>query len=612
MAAVIAVSSVAAPGAAVAADADDLLGWLDDDAPVVITVRPAALERVSRLATDWFGSDLPALSDGVRDLGADLSAVVGFDAMAVDAWRAAGFDPDSPIAISVGAIDDIGTRGVFDDLFAAKDWNDRTLRKVRKVYWRSRAVAKVRDADAAAATVARAAAALPRLHAVTKANARKVSMTLGGSARKAKPVYDRLRKRKILAVGWIDGIDAVVAVHIDRKRKVAVVDVVGSFAGVPTVWPRDSRKVIALIDRHPGNSRLRARIKAGAGLDVLDADAAMWIQPGAFLDAAKAMGRHRALGAVALSGGSKRQRKQLHAAATAEIERCNELRPLVGKGPFVDLALAFDLSRTEATWRARWGLRAKYALAAALVPDDDGLLSAAGAKDAVVAGAVHLGGLDALRGLPRAPALASGQALAEAVYDCGAGGGFIASVFGWPQLIGLALDEASAEPALAAVIGGVRNGAFAIRRLAADDELDAVVSVSMTEGAGSKLRTLLSAWLGSAATRSVRKRTVTEWKLDTARAFAWAMAKDLTAVGFATRDGGVPWMVRASAASKRASGAAIAWIAVDAPELLDQLARLEPGASDSLRAMGRHVGALRGAVRVDGGALESRVSLELR
>jgi hypothetical protein len=48
-------------------------------------------------------------------------------------------------------------------------------------------------------------------------------MMLGGSARKSMRVYERLRKQHVLAIGWIDGIDAIVAVRIDKKRNIAII-----------------------------------------------------------------------------------------------------------------------------------------------------------------------------------------------------------------------------------------------------------------------------------------------------------------------------------------------------------------------------------------------------
>jgi len=590
------------------ADASDLSGWLDADAPVVVSLRPTLLTTGATLLADAFGREAPELARAAAAGRAGSIAAFGADLLSRDGWLAAGLDPDQSVLISLGAIDDGRAEHVYDELFALDEWTDAKLRKVRKTYWRSRAVVSITDAKQAARTVRTLAAFASDIYAINKREATEIAMMLGGAARKAESVEQRLRKRKLVAIGWLEGFDAVIALRVLPKRKLLVIDVVGSFAGVPNVWTRDSRKLLAAIERNPGTSKLPAILAQGTGADALGADFAVWLQPAALLEFARASRRHRALRVLATAKPAAARRRELHREASAEIGQCNRLRPLATRGPLLDVAFTLDLDARGLRGRARWGLRKGNKLAPALAVRDDALMTWPGPKDAVITAAHYLGDVRALRALARPRVMRKGfDKLDDAMRQCGGGANFIAALFGWHALAGMALDEVVADDAaLAAVVDGAGNGALAIRKVGkTDHDLVGGAAVSVNAAGAKALATALDGALGPRDHKRLRKRRVTLWSSGAARAFRFSPAKDVTAFGAAESSSTGAWLVRAAGPS--ADHPSARW-RVEVPALLEQL----PPIPAWLRTIAAHIDSIDGTLTLDDRTLSAKITPHIR
>jgi hypothetical protein len=599
--ALIAVTLSAAPAGA-GSDALARTAWLDEDAPVVVSLRPSFLSAGATLLSKSFGVDAPELAVGVAAVSAGSKAALGVDLLSRAGWEAAGFDPDEAVLISIAAIDDRHAEQVYDKLFSFKEWSDAKLRKVRKAYWRSRAVIRLTDTKLAAKAVRALVAFTPDLYSVRKDNARELAMLLGGSARKSNAIVGRLRKRNFVAMGWLGGLDSVISFRIDGKRNLLLIDVVGSFAGVPTVWTRDSKKLLAVLERSPGNSKLPSLMARGAGASALDSDLAVWLQPRALVDLAKAAGRHSALRALAVSKPNKKKRRELHKIASSEIGQCDRFRDLAARGPFLDAAFTLDLDSHGLRGRSSWGLRT-------LLVKDDGLLAWGNPKDSVIVAAHYLQGLAKIRALPRPKVMKKGfDTLGEAMHLCGSGGSFVVALFGWPSLIGMALDELRAEdPMLATLIDGMRNGALAIQRIGENEsDLIAAAALSFDAKAAKRLRGLVDPMFGKATRKKFGGRPATVWKAAPVSAFTYEPGRAVTGFGGAMGKGAISWFVRAYGPSPNPP---IARWSIDAARLVAQLPEAVP---DPWGAIADKVDRLEGSLAVRGSALVAEVALQFR
>jgi hypothetical protein len=615
-------TAIVAAAVAVAIAAPDARGktkhltaWLDADAPIVIAVRPAWIEGFVAQIKD-LGSGVPELEAGLGWLSAGTVAVLGFDLLSKAGWQRAGFAGDAPMVIAVAAIDDGDAEKVYDDLFAAKQWNDKKLKTVNKVYWRTRAVVGVSDAPAVDATVRHMTNTIPDLYEVRSEDAEQIAMMLGEAARKSDKVVRRLRKRKFLAIGWISGLDAVIAMRMDDKQRVLVIDVVATFAGVPTVWPRDSRKLLAALERSPGNSKLPAVLARGAGAGALDSGLAVWIQPTAMIETAKASGRNRALRALAYATQDDKIRRAMHKQASSEIARCDEFRELAGRGPFVDVAFTNDLQTSGAarasTWRARWGLRKGYKLGAAMMVADDGLMTWGKPNNAVIVAAHYLDGLGLLRSLPRPKVMDRGfDELGEAIHQCGGASAALTAMVGWPQLTGMLLDEMRAsDPDVARIVDGLRNGALVITKLAEDrNDIVAAGAATFEDPAAGAIQSLVTKLGGKGAKKTIAKRAVTAWTVDALRVAAFNSTDGQRAFAATTGKRALQTLLGAVGTSKDPP---IARWTVDVPRLIDQFGAIEPDSKTALAPLGKKIERADGTLDLVGNDLVAEFVVKFR
>lgn len=596
-AAAAAIAATLAPGPPARAGAGPaaLDGWLDADAPIVATLEPAGLEAMAAAV-----ARTPGGARAVAAARVALGAVAGFDPLSKSGWSAAGFDADAPIAASLGAIDPDGAQAVYAALVAARRWDDRTLRRVRKVFWRSRAVLRVTDWQRARKTVDRVVAAVPGVYAVGAADAPQIAALVGERPRHADRVVSRLGRRGVVALGWIAGLDAYVAVRALPKPGLVVVDVVGTFAGVPIVWPRDSRKLLAAIERAPGTSLLAAARERGAG--ATRGAVTVWLRPRPLMALLKAVGRHAALRAAAFAPGDRRA---LRRAADAELARCAELDAVVDTSPLADVAFAIDVTGDGVDARTVWGLRDGMALAAALLVDDDELFAWTDAPDRAVTAAVYLGGIGALRGVPRPPLLRDGLGgVQRAAVACGGAGAIVAGLFGWPQLAGAALDALRAgAPDWAAIVEGARNAAVVVRRGRRGAAAYAA-AITVDDADAAAVRARLARAAGRARDVSAGGRPVRLWSLGPRVAFAYETGADAAAFGVAADEPAARALVRAAGPT-------------ESPPLARARIRVRALAEDWLpgpvaRVLARYIDRIDWQLAVAGDRLEARTSLRWR
>lgn len=589
LAAAVAVAAAPAAAARAAPPITALADWADPDAAVVLVVQPDALARGFQLAGDLGADSVAGWPAAVRE-------ALGADVLDAAAWSKLGLDAGAPVVVSLGAIDGAEALAVYDALIAADKWNDKTLRTVRKTMWRHRAVIPLADARRATAAVKAMAAAAPGLYAVdVAADAPDIAMLLGAVPRKAPGVVSPLRKRGVEAIGWLPGLDAVIAVRVDARRKVVVVDVISSFAGVPLVWARNQKQIVGALDRHRGGSGVRARLSAGGAAGLGGADVIAWIQPGPLLDAAIATGRHNVLRAVAEVAGA-RERKTIAREGGAAVERCELFRPFATAGAFSDAAIGLWLDARTPRVAVAWGLRRGDPLAAALAARDDGAVDLAGLGAPVFVFASYLDGVGALRALPRPPALDGGvRALAETAATCGSGGALVTALFGWPAVAGAVLDRiAGAEPGAEPAVAGARNVVVAVKDPPADGGArpDVAAVVSFDGAGGAAIDALIERVAGAPTAGKLGGRAVSQWKVLSGRAVSFGLLGDRRAAGAGTDEAVLAWLV--AARGKPGPSKVIArWTA--------DLARL--GAAE--------LGVVRGELRLAGGVLSATFSFEL-
>lgn len=428
------------PGAARADKAAELAGWLDEDAPVLVRVD---LEQWELAVDGYRKSGLPGASQAVFLASAGAAALLGFDPLVTAGWFRAGFDGTGMILGSFGAIDHAAASRL-----TAAGTGPPPL-------WRGRLVLSVDDPADADASMKRLGK-LPGAAAIDDAAG--IAALVGADPKVARQLAASLRKLDVRAVAALP--EGLGVLFVRRRGAVAVIDVLQPFGAERMKWKRDQQAVLDALGRT--TSGAARRLRSGAGTSLANEGITIWLDATGSVELATRLEDDQFLRA-GLSPGSAFRRPPV----------CSQFRELVATGAFDDLSLSLHLSTSNGakyTRRARvlsrYGLRGAYKLAGRLLVEHDGLGSLpALAKSNAAAGATYLRTVEPLRSLPR-PALLRGprRELHAAVSACGTGADLALFGFGWPQYLGMFLDDVASVDADAAVLlRSLRNGLAVLR-----------------------------------------------------------------------------------------------------------------------------------------------------
>ena len=427
----------------------ELAGWLDPDAAIVLKLDPAQIENVGEVA-GAAGGKLAAAVDVVSMIS---QGAVGFDVTRAAAWTDAGFD--GPFLVQVTAIDATAADKIYKTLGAARSWTAKTYRSLTMTYFRGRIAIPVSDFGRAKATLSKIRL-LPQLYPVNSDSAADIATVLGAASPKSlKGLVRWLRGRGVFLVGRVDGLDATVFAR-RASSDLIIIDVLASYAGGPVVWHRDKKELDALLVRG-GKSGLAKRLASGGGKQLSESGSAIWMSPVELWDVATALGRREIL--RALADGELPPRP-------TEARICKSFGEIAHSGAFEDVALRWDVGDREIAIAAAWGLRTRYALDTALATEDDRLPSPGPRAELSAAAVLYLAGTQKLRAMARPDAMSSWDELWSRIDRCGDRASILVGVFGWPQVAGLFLDElAGLDPSARAAVDGIGNAAVAVSKL---------------------------------------------------------------------------------------------------------------------------------------------------
>ncbi len=568
----------------------DLLDYLDGDAPVLTRVDLETWEQAVQL---YRTSGLPGATKTVFLASAAASAVIGFDPLVRAGWYRAGIDADVPVVASFGALDQPGTRGTR--------------------FWRARVVMAVDDARKLDASVARVAGVVPGMTPVAPGNAAAVAAAAGAAKGSGPQVVAALRAAGVQAVGRLPLLGTLIAIHRMGRGSggALVVDLLTPANGTSLSWSRDGRAVLARLARVP--RVVRARIKHGAAARLTGPGAVVWADATGLYDLHRQLQHElylRLTGRGVPAGDPDN-----------EAEICAGFRDIVTGGPFTDIAAAVDIRPGRGSAGASihtdvvYGLRGAFKLARSMIVADDQLLDAKGmtSAGAVVAGELFLKSLAPLRALPRPKVLKlERQELRWTLLNCSPPAWTALALFGWPQALGMVLDEvAKIHPQAATLVAGTRNTAFAFRQLGDSvAHMRGFVELSMTSKAAAYPPQYFAAVWGRKQSAKRREQVVNTWGNGPLRPYHLPIAgHDVFGVAFTPR--AVSWRIDHLLTAPRSLDRLVAEIYVAPAHLIQQLAPTSGWAAALAPIANRLLGA---SLHTQFGAdtLESVIVLDVR
>lgn len=587
-----------------AASARDALERIDANAAAVVVFRPKSVGVLVEWLQKFGGAAGPIIKMGLDEV-TRLTAEYGVDMAKPATWSETGIDMDSPIAVGLAVVDVKLAEKAFKAMTDAKA-TEKSNAKVARPWIGTRVVMRVSDAAKIKKLMEGVAAKSGgALIFVEKADAAVWTGDMKGADK-------ALKKAKVVAIARAGNTTVVARLDGDWL----IVDIAEPFAGDAMAfdWKRDGASLLKWHGRKIGKGGATALLGKGAGARMADADFGIWSEPNRVLDTGKATGWSKVVGA--LQGIDAAQRKTIAAAGAAEVQRCEELRPVAQTGAFEDLAWTMRITPSSVEMSWAYGLRKAYALASAFLTGSDGLLDVGSTSDAVIVGAMFLNGLGPIRALPRPGVFAKGtNDTNTAMYECGWGGYMAGVAFGWPHLLGMAIDDAAqADPKAKDFVDNVRNVAVALRNVSTRDADNFGVLVA-SFAPGAKLDWIpQEAGAGKSSTVTVGKRSVTVWAPKSSfepSLFKSALDGGGTAWGAAM--GGQPavkWFWGKSAGS--AAPSAIAIGRMDVPRVMEQIGKATPMWAPYTDELRKRVGTMSGSLTIENELLVGAMKLELK
>jgi hypothetical protein len=595
----------------------DVLGRIDADAAYVMVVRPRGIKVLLEWLGKFGGLAQMSIQDVLGELGSESSRLFGVDLANPTTWSESGVDLDAPMGIGLLAIDAAAAEKAYKALTADAKRDAKKMAKVARPWYRNRLVVSV--ADEAKLKKLLGHMSSNSAIALVDGDAGRLAAAAGFAAdgkdvaKQGAAVAKALKKAKVIAFGRLDDL----YVFIRLEKGFMTLDALRAFSPetVPFDWKRDGGALLKLLDRKIAKGGAAVALTGSAGAKLVDADLGVWGEAGRFLDAGKATGWDRSLSATT-GITDEAQWKTLVQEGNKEVQRCEEFRPVAQTGPFTDFAFTFRAEPNALTTSVNWGLRKGYALAAALVAADDGLVDLAAATDAVAIGVLYLNGLAPIRALPRTGAFAKPwDELMEAQYLCGWAGTQASMLFGWPMLIAAGVDsEAANDPQFKSLADNVRNGAAAFRQVSMDPSGN--VGVVLASFTSTPDLDWIKGLGGKSSEVKVGQRTVTVY----APKSKWEPALLQTALGanqvaYGILFGGnaaVKWFWGKGSPKASAAAGVIGVGRADLPKILDQLGKSQPVMAPVFTELAKRMGLLTAKLAIDGDLLNGAMKLEIK
>jgi hypothetical protein len=435
------------------AHADRGATFIDDDAAVVARIDVGPLYQLLDLGARA-GGDLANLT---AILGTASRFKLGHNLLTHKGYRQAGFDERRPIWLQLGAIDKRKVEGAFAHLATAHDWTNKTLRKSPKAVWRSRLIIPIRNRKRAQQTLAKLLGAVATMEPVSSKSGERLAVLVGERPRKSAEVVARLRRAKVTYIGWAQPLDAYLALRVVRGY--AVIEVVGTFAGVPLVWARDRKKLLggmAPIRRRKGGFSVRTRNRRA----LTQPGVHLWIGSANSTTAMMAIGLTDRLRTIAAHLPQSKARGQR---AGKREPDCVALEALGEKGQVRELLVSIRPHKRRLELDFGWLLRKVDWVQAMHRPGNE--IAAPGADKSVATATAFLGHGDRLAKLWRPAPLARGLASGlRALVACPGGSFSLFALLRWPELAAaFVADLRATNPTAKRITEHLHSPALAIK-----------------------------------------------------------------------------------------------------------------------------------------------------
>jgi hypothetical protein len=549
------------------------------------------------------------VQSGLTEAQTEMKKQLGFDPTSSEGFAASGLDPEASIVASIKAIDPAHERS-YKAIAGLKARDPKALARIPRAFWRTRLVARVKDAAKVRAALAGMAKAGGEGYAALPGG--DLGKLLGIDAKQADKLKKQLEAKQVLAV-WrpdLSGQKRVIS-FVRLEGSLLVVDILAGFADVDLDWKRDGREVLKQFSRKPKG--VSAYLAKGAGAQVAAADAALWVEPSRLIDMTKATGRENVLRALMNASDPK----AIQAEGDKEVQRCEEFRPMAEKGQFEDFAWTFKADPKAFELSGVWGLRAGAELPAKMVPADDGIVDVATSKDALAVGVLFSAGLKPLRDLPRHGIFKKDlAAVDEAGRLCGFGAGIITMIFAWPQYASLQM-EAAPKDALG-VLDQARNVALVFKTLGMQpNENVGVVLASSEASAAPAIDAAMAKQVGPKGTRKVGSKTIDVWKPSSQSdpmGFRGPLPGGRIAAGLAIgQTKALDWFYgRPSPKAAAGQPPMLAAGRLDMARTVEQFAKADPYAGKMAADVAKKLGMLSGVLRISGQTVVGTLRLEIK
>ena len=566
---------------------------LDADAAVVVRLDPGVLFPAAEL-----GAELGGVAGGIVELiRGGSKGLIGADILARKGYNKAGFDVRQPIWMQLAAIDGKRAIEVYERLGKARDWTTLFLRKTPKVMWRTRVVIPLRHRARAKKSLLTLLDQATTMHRLRPTEYERIALLLGDRPKNGKDIIRTLSRYGVIAIGWKSGIDAYVLLRLSKR--VAIIEVVGSFAGVPLDWQRDRRKLLrTLVPIARRRGGFRSTLDSGAAHELNSPGAHVWISTKAARAALLALSHTEALRRIAARlPQSKAQARAFRAHTDPD---CNGLDTLATRGRIVDVAVSMRLGGKSLQVQASWGLRSTDWLKR-LRAKTSNLLAA---PSAVLAASVFIHDLKSLTKLWRPAPLQRGLASGlRSLTRCPGGSLTALLITGWPEIAASWLsDLRSVDPMARKIVDNFGPAHAAIRKASIHPNKAVAAMEARVASAAGEVAKAFDIAFGKRAPMGVGKR----WGQGPILAFIRGEM-----AGFAYGKRSLSWFAKLRRSKPPATkGTQLVAARIQPATLLRQIAVDVSSARPWSALAQKHLGPGTASVRVDGDRLRASITVE--
>lgn len=377
----------------------EALRYLDDDAGIVLSLRPKQLQAMQKA---WV-HHMPH-QKGASDLASLASiAILGFHPLQSSAWQAIGVDSDAQILVQLTAINRQAAMRA-DRGGASTLWRSRIVLPSREPKRTVEALSHVRIRDRV------------RFDDPDSQVLGKLLVLNGGNAER---VTRKLSKAGVFMMGRPAPMDGLIIASV-RDSFIVIDWLVPYGPGKQSLrWKKHEAMIMAAITRKPNTMQTKPHLMALASEAI-----GVWIDP---------VSLGSALSAAEVDGLSRKSVLRRH-------RRCEPFRSLARKSPFSVLSGSMRIKETTIDIHARWFINKDNALLPTLRTEERPMLSS---QEPLLSAQLRLAELGALRARDRSGLVSSWDLLWNKAKACGRGSKAFALAVAWPDIAGLFLSELS-------------------------------------------------------------------------------------------------------------------------------------------------------------------------